>query len=152
MGSIQWANRAELYVGLFKEAVRKDMLDTDSPLIFLDYCTERRALITNMTAKNLFQLQGQTPHFATFVEVGDISNICNFGWYEWVYFRETTAAFPYPAHVLGRCLGPAKNEGNEMTQWVLKQNGEIVPRRTMRSLTPEELSRDSEILKILGCG
>ena len=34
-----------------------------------------------------------------------------------------------------------------MTQWVLKQNGEIVPRRTMRSLTPEELSRDSEILK-----
>ena len=36
-----------------------------------------------------------------------------------------------------------------MTQWVLKQNGEIVPRRTMRSLTPEELSRDSEILKRL---
>jgi len=34
-----------------------------------------------------------------------------------------------------------------MTQWVLKQNGEIVPRKTMRSLTPEELSRDSEILK-----
>ena len=25
-GSTQWANRAELYVGLFKEAVRKDML------------------------------------------------------------------------------------------------------------------------------
>ena len=34
-----------------------------------------------------------------------------------------------------------------MTRRVLKQNGEIVPRRTMRSLTPEELSRDSEILK-----
>ena len=42
-GSIQWANRAKLYVGLFKEAVRKDMLDTDSPLIFWDYCAERRA-------------------------------------------------------------------------------------------------------------
>ena len=96
------------------------MLDTDSPLIFLDCCAERRALVTNMTANNLFQLQGQTSHFATFGEEGDISNICNFGWYEWVYFRETTAAFPYPAHVLGRCFGPAKNEGNEMTQWVLK--------------------------------
>ena len=73
-----------------------------------------------MTAKDLFQLQGQTPHFATFGEEGDISNICQFGWYEWVYFRETTSKFPFPAHVLGRCLGPAKNEGNEMTQWVLK--------------------------------
>ena len=64
-----------------------------------------------------------------------------------MYFRETTAAFPYPVHVLSRCLGPAKNKGNKMTQWVLKKNGEIVPRRTMHSLTPEELSRDSEILK-----
>ena len=73
-----------------------------------------------MTSKELFQLQGQTPHFATFGEEGDISNICQFGWYEWVYFREATAKFPFPAHVLGRCLGPANNEVNEMTQWFLK--------------------------------
>ena len=91
-----------------------------------------------MTAKDVFQLQGQTPHFATFGEEGDISNICQFGWYEWVYFRETPAKLPFPAYVLGHCLGPADNDGNEMTQWFLKQNGQIVPRRTMRRLTPEE--------------
>ena len=51
-------------------------------------------------------------------------------------------------YVLGRCLGPAKNEGNKMTQWVLKQNGQIVPRRTMRRLTPEERAREIEIKKI----
>ena len=34
-----------------------------------------------------------------------------------------------------------------MSQWVLKQNGQIVPRRTMRKLTPEELVRESEIRK-----
>ena len=34
-----------------------------------------------------------------------------------------------------------------MTQWVLKQNGKIVPRRTMRRLTPEELARGIEIKK-----
>ena len=123
------------------------MLDENSSLIFWDYCAERRALITNMTAKDLFQLRGQTPHFATFGEEGDISNICQFGWYEWVYFRETTGKFPYPSHVLGRCLGPAKNEENEMTQQVLRQNGEIFPRRTMRKLTPDELVRESEVKK-----
>ena len=143
-GSTQWANRAELYVGLMKESIRKDMRDQNSPLIFWDYCAERRALITNMTAKNMFQLQGQTPHFATFGEQGDISNICQFGWYEWVYFRDTSASFPYPAEVLGRCLGPAKNEGNEMAQWVLKMNGQVVPRRTLRKLRADELAMETE--------
>ena len=58
------------------------MLEENYPLVFWDYCADRRSLITNMTAKNLFQLQGQTPHFATFGEEGDIYNICQFGWYE----------------------------------------------------------------------
>ena len=67
------------------------MLDENSLLVFGDYCAEQRALITNVTAKDLFQLRVQTPRFATFGEERDISNICQFGWYEWVYFRETTA-------------------------------------------------------------
>ena len=50
-GSTQWANRAELYVELFKEAVRKDMLQENTPLVFWDYCAERRAAINNMKAK-----------------------------------------------------------------------------------------------------
>ena len=69
-GLTQWANRAEIYVGLLKEAVRKYMLQENPPLVFWDNCAERRAVITNMTAKDLFQLQGQTPHFATFGEEG----------------------------------------------------------------------------------
>ena len=104
------ANRARFYVGLFKEAVRKYTLQENPPLVFWDYCAERRAATTNMTTKDLFQLQGHKPHFATFGEEGDISKICQFGWYEWVYFRETTVKFPFPAHVLGHCLGPANNE------------------------------------------
>lgn len=51
----QWANRAELYVGLLKEATRKDMRATGSPLVLWDYCMERRALIFQVTAKKLFQ-------------------------------------------------------------------------------------------------
>ena len=41
----QWANRAELYIGLIKEAVRKDMRMTSLPLVLWDYCMERWALI-----------------------------------------------------------------------------------------------------------
>ena len=46
-----WSNKAELYIGLIKEAVRKDMCESNSPLCFWDYCVERRARINNLTAK-----------------------------------------------------------------------------------------------------
>jgi hypothetical protein len=39
----QWANLAELYIGLTKESVRKDMRESDSPIVLWNYCAERRA-------------------------------------------------------------------------------------------------------------
>ena len=44
-----WANKAELYIGILKEAVRKDMKESNCPLVLWDYCIERRARINNMT-------------------------------------------------------------------------------------------------------
>ena len=133
-----WANRAELYIGIIKEAVRQDLKESGSPLPFWDYCVERRVRIHNLTARDTFQLKGQHPHSVTMMEEGDISNSAIFGWYEWCYFREHTAAFPFPQEVLGRVLGPARGEGNEMAQWVLKANGNVVPRRTVRPLREQE--------------
>jgi hypothetical protein len=62
----QWANHAELYIGLIKEAVCKDMRMTSSPLVIWDYCMEHRALIFQITAKMLFQHNGVNPHTITF--------------------------------------------------------------------------------------
>ena len=142
-----WANKAELYIGLLKEAVRKDMKDQDSPMVFWDYCIERRARIHNLIAKSNFKLHGSNPYTLTIGEEGDISNLCQFGWYEWCYFREHTAAFPNQQEVLGRVLGPARGEGNEMCQWVLKGNGKVVPRRSVRPLNPSEIHSEVEIKK-----
>ena len=43
-----WSNKAELYIGLIKETVRKDMCKTNSPLCLWDYCVERRARIKTL--------------------------------------------------------------------------------------------------------
>ena len=142
-----WSNRAELYIGLIKEAVRKDMKESDCPLVFWDYCVERRARINNLTAKNLFQLHGTNAHTATMHEEADISNLCRYGWYEWCYYHEQTNKFPFNREVLGRVLGPARGEGNEMAQWILKANGNVVPRRTLRPLKTEELHSKTEAKK-----
>ena len=47
--------------------------------------------------------------------------------------------------VLGRCLRRTKNVGNTMCQWVLKQNGHVITRRTLRRTRPEELCVTDEV-------
>lgn len=142
-----WSNKAELYIGIIKEATRKDMRESNSPLAFWDYCVERRARINNLVAKDNFKLQGSNAHTATTGEEGDISNLCQYKWYEWCYFRDQTAPFPYNKEVLGRVLGPARGEGNEMAQWVVKANGRVVPRRSLRPLQEAEIHSPIEIKK-----
>ena len=68
----QHADSAELYIGLLKESVRKDMRETYSPMQLWWYCVECRSAISNLKAKNIFQLQGQTPHSMALGEPGDI--------------------------------------------------------------------------------
>ena len=146
--STQWANRAELYIGLLKEAVRRDLRMSNCPLILWDYCAERRALIHNLLPRKLFQASGQTPVTATLGIQGDISNLCHFAWYDWCYYREeNTHQFPHQKYLLGRVLGPTKNEGNSMAQNILNHLGNVVPRRTLRRLTAHELQCPTEIKK-----
>ena len=138
-----WANRAELYIGLLKEAVRRDMRNSNSPMSLWCYCIERRAKIHNAVPRPLFQAQGQTPYTCTFGVQNDISNLCNFAWYEWVYYRDQ-GSFPQNKEKLGRVLGPTTNEGNQMAQAVLAATGRVVPRRTLRKLTKAELFSETE--------
>ena len=68
-----------------------------------------------------------------------------FGWYEWLYYRDKLAAFPFQKECLGRCLGPSKNEGNVMANRILTPNGTVIPRRSIRRLTLDEYSVSNEV-------
>ena len=118
-----WANKAELCIGLMKEAVRKDMKDCDCPMRLWDHFIERRARVNDLTAKDAFELKGTNAHTATPGETGDISNLCQFKWHDWVCAMDELSSFPSSKEELGRVLGPAKGEGNEMSQWVLVSTG-----------------------------
>ena len=67
--------------------------------------------------------------------------------YESVYFYDNSSAatFPFLKAVLGRVLGPTKNEGNDMTQWCLKSNGKVVPRRIVKLLTDDQLAPSNSV-------
>ena len=73
--------------------------------------------------------------------------LLQFAWYERVYFYDesSVARFPFLKAMLGRVLGPAKNKGNEMTKWCLKSNGKVVPRRTVKCITAEQLAPSNAV-------
>ena len=57
------------------------------------------------------------------------------------------AAFQFQKECLGRCLRPAKNEGNVMTNWILTQKGTVIPQRSICRLTLDEYSVSNEVEK-----
>ena len=87
-GGITWPNRAELYIKCIKEAVKKDTKDYKFILVFWDFCVERRASINNLTAQNIFQLHCSNVYTLLKVEEGYTSNLCQYKWYNWWYFKD----------------------------------------------------------------
>ena len=141
------SNRAERYIQVLKNGSKRDMIRANSPMILWDYCIERRAAIECVLAKDNYLLQGSTPHSMMTGEVTDISHLCRFNWYEWVKFRKPGELYPYPTEWLGRCLGPAVNKGNMMSQNILTEQGEILPIQTCRKLSESEWENPNEIEK-----
>ena len=143
------SNRAERMIQELKLETRRDMKIAGSPLVLWCYCIERRSEIIACCSRNNYKLDGQVPRTFLTGELTDISHVCNFKWYEWVKFRRIgpEAAYPFPTEHLGRCLGPARNQGNTMSQHVLLENGKVIPIQTLRSLTKAELDSPLELYK-----
>ena len=140
------SNRAERYIQDLKHETRHDLRSTDSRLILWCFCLERRVEIKNATASENYLLRGDVPSSYLTGDLTDISHLCYSGWYEWVKFRREgeTAKFPFPTEHLGRCLGPAINKGNAMSQRVMTERGEVLPVQTLRTLTQAEIDNPSE--------
>jgi hypothetical protein len=73
-------------------------------------------------------------------EPADISPFALFKWYKWILLRDTSVTYPDDSIILGRDLGPAIDIGPAMTCKILKENGQVVKRSTVRSLTPDEMA------------
>jgi hypothetical protein len=88
-------------------------------------------------------LGGQIPETIVSDESADISPFAAFKWYKWVLFRDTSVTCPDDMIVLGRDLGPVVDIRPVMTRKILKANGEVVNRSTVRSLTPDKIAHET---------
>ena len=126
--STQWDDLAERYISILKVAVLKDLHDSFCPMKLWYYALKYRTAIHNVTAQDTLKLGGVNPHIVTHGQEVDISNLCHFKFYEWVYYWDHGEKFPEQKDRVERALGHTKFESNEMAQYILKTNGEIVPR------------------------
>ena len=60
-------------------------------------------------------------------------------------FNDSQATFPETKFHVGRWLGTAVDVGSALTYKILKSNGQVVPRSTIRNLTLEKLTNPDHI-------
>jgi hypothetical protein len=134
------SNAAEGAIRELKKGSGRDMIREQSPRVLWDHCIERQAYVRSHTAHSIYALEGQVPETMVSGQTPDISPFAAFRWYEWVMFRDTMVSYPEDKMVLGRDLGPALDIGPAMTRKLLKKNGMVVYRSTVRPLTPDEVA------------
>jgi hypothetical protein len=100
-------NAAESAIRELKRGVSRKMIWTRSPKVLWDHCIELEALIHSHSVNTIYTTNGQVPETIMTGTTADISHISEFGWYDWVMFRDNTLAFPEDNIVLRRYLGPA---------------------------------------------
>ena len=75
----------------------------------------------------------------------DISDICEFEFYDWVMFNDSSATFTETKFHVGRWLGPVIDVGSALTYKILKSNGHVVLRSTIRQLKLDEVTSSDHI-------
>ena len=140
-----WMNAAEGCIRELKRGSSRKMLKTRSPKVLWDHCIELEGFIRSCTVNDIYETAGETPETIMTGQTADISHICEFGWYDWVMFRDNVATYPDDKLTLGRYLGPATDVGSALTAKILKSNGNFACRSTFRHLTDDELQNELHI-------
>ena len=88
-----WKMAAERGTHELKRGSDRIMTKMKSPKVLWDYFLELEAYIQSNTALSIFELVGMTPETKMSGKTSDITSFCEFGWYQWVYFRDTSVTF-----------------------------------------------------------
>ena len=86
------ASRRRMYPGT-QEGVSRLMIKTGSPKKLWDHCIILMVMISSCSTNRIFMTTGQVPETIMTGETAGISQICQFGWYDWVMYHDP-AKFP----------------------------------------------------------
>ena len=64
-----------------------------------------------------------------------------FDWYQYVYYWTPTAQIPFQKKELGRWVGVAENYTDVFAYYILKDNGELIIRKSVWSLSQDKMQQ-----------
>lgn len=136
-----WQNRAEDEIREFKRHLVRIMNLHTCPETLWDYAFRYTIAIRQFLPRKssnyrppIEGIMGSTP---------DTSEYMDFDFFQWVKYRDRTGAQTDNVKI-GKWLGVADKIGSPLTYWIMKDNGQIIARSTVRPLLPEEESNEDE--------
>jgi hypothetical protein len=101
--------------------------------------------VQNRTANSARGLDGRCPLEKITGESVDITEYLDFGFYDWVWFKENAGLGETK---LGRWLGVSHRVGPLMSYWILSREGRVMSRTTVQRVTNLELTTEENALRI----
>jgi len=135
-------NRAEGAIREIKRAVRQTMQRANAPKRLWDYCATHQAELRCLTATDLYHLHGRTPYEIITGNTPDISEYCQYRWYEPIQYLEQLNAFPHDKLTFGRWLGIAHRLGQALCYFILTETGQVIARTTVQPIPKEVLEKE----------
>ena len=138
-------NLCEVEICELKRGSTRKLLKRNVLKKLWDHCLELESRICSATTLPRFDLDHQTPESKMHGMSADISDICEFEFYEWVMFNDSQATLPETKFHVGRWLGPAVDVGSALTYKILISNGQVVQLSTTRHPTLDEFTNPDHI-------
>ena len=133
-------NPAETVIRELRKKWYRAIFKTNCPRALWNYGLPHFAKIMQLTATNAGGLDGITPLGALTGETPDISQYLDFGFYDWVWYKEN-AGLDVPR--LGRFLGIANSSSNLLTFSILPESGIPIQAGTVQRVTEPEKGTDA---------
>ena len=136
-------NLAETAIREIKRAYRRHMIATKTPGPLWDYCLQYVSELRSHTALPMHVLHGDTPTTLLTGDSPDISHLCTFSWYSYVWFLSPPQLGDnFENKFLGRYLGPSHDVGEALCSYVINSKARVASRTSVIPISRAE--RESE--------
>jgi hypothetical protein len=136
-------NLAESAIRELRRMYKRAMRETNAPHVLWDYCIELIADLCSHTALNILTLQGDTPNTRITGDTSDISHLCEFRWYDEVWYIDPTNKMEN--RKLARYLGHSHDVGQAMSSILLTNKAQVISGTSVIPLSTED--RNSKIVE-----
>jgi hypothetical protein len=110
-----WQQASEGGIKETKRGFSCKMIRTGTPKHLWDHSLGLEGLLRSHTAMDIYELHGQVPETVMTGQTPDISNLCEYEWFQWVMYYDPPRSYPNDKSQLGHYLGPVIDVVSSMT-------------------------------------